>query len=171
MWQIIKKYTPTATADVVRTDNRNVGQDVTIKEILQAVPIAQKQLKRLSDVLKYSPFTLYDLYQCLADNIKYEIDPGNYQFIRLPSNLVKYKTGDCKSVALFVAALVLNLGFGACIRFVSYDDTRSVSHVYVVIDTGGAKIPFDVCLQMVSPGGVMYAKEKKYNYKKDFYLK
>jgi hypothetical protein len=56
--------------------------------------------------------------------------------IKLPSALLKYRTGDCKSYALFTAAVLENLRIPYSLVYTSYNANPVPGHVYVVTDSG-----------------------------------
>lgn len=60
---------------------------------------------------------------------KYVKDGLTFQDIKLPSALEETKTGDCKSLSLYIAANLTALGIKNGLRFAAYG-TRDVTHVY-----------------------------------------
>lgn len=74
------------------------------------------------------------LHHYVARKIPYVAD-GGLQSIRRPAALIGAgMSGDCKSTAVFIAALGRAAGCDAIIRFVEYPGTPWLSHVYALLD-------------------------------------
>jgi hypothetical protein len=64
-------------------------------------------------------------------NIQYKVD-GDNQKIKLPSAFLRERSGDCKSFALFTAAILSNLKIPFSFTYASYNPTdRTPEHIYV----------------------------------------
>ncbi len=76
------------------------------------------------------------IYNYLRDRVKYEKDKPGSQVIKLPSRLIHdVGAGDCKSLALAAAAFMYNNGFNNVrLRYASYNDDVTPSHVYAVAE-------------------------------------
>jgi hypothetical protein len=91
---------------------------------------------------------LRTLYWFLKNEITYKEDPEGEQWIQTPSYLMESGVGDCKSLAVFIASVLWNMGLDYIIRFTTDDpDSRFVTHVYVVaILPNGRKVIIDTVL-------------------------
>lgn len=90
--------------------------------------------------------TAYKLWRYLRTNIVYKKDDPSAQRLFLPSAFVNLRTGDCKSYAIFTAAVLTALGISNGFYFTSYKSRTKPSHVYNWIKTAsGKKIPVDGC--------------------------
>jgi hypothetical protein len=77
---------------------------------------------------------------------KYKRDGLDNQKIVLPKRLVGH-TGDCKSFALFNAAVLAYLGIKGGIRFASYKPNQVPTHVYNYVEIDGKRYPYDSTLK------------------------
>lgn len=68
-----------------------------------------------------------------VDVIRYKEETGD-QTIRLPSALVREGVGDCKSTAVFIAAMCKAAGRSVALRFTLADGSDQYGHVYAVVD-------------------------------------
>ena len=110
--------------------------------------------KNINDVCSY-------LYQYVRDNVNYNEDPDGRQDVQMPGVLVDRKSGDCKSMSLFCASVLSNLGIPYKYRFISQDPKSDLHHVYLIVkDERGREIALD-CVED------SYNKEVKYVKKKD----
>ena len=67
------------------------------------------------------------------DVVRYVREDGD-QLIRMPWRTVEDGEGDCKSLAVLVAALCAAAGRDVKLRFVQYDGEDWYGHVYAVVD-------------------------------------
>jgi hypothetical protein len=79
--------------------------------------------------------TCKKIFDYIVANFSYVADRKE-QVIKLPSALLKYKVGDCKSYALFTAAILENLKIPYKFVFTSYNSNPIPGHVYVTTDGG-----------------------------------
>lgn len=56
------------------------------------------------------------------------------QYIRTPHAYVREKIGDCKSTAIFIAALARAAGHDAALKFVKHPGRSHFGHVYALVD-------------------------------------
>lgn len=100
------------------------------------------------------------LWNYVREHIKYVTDPIGKQFLQHPKLLWFRKLGDCKSMTLFVSAVLQALNIPHLIRFTKYS-TKSVgfTHVYCVVDG----VPIDTVWHT-------YGTEKRYLAKKDYHI-
>lgn len=75
------------------------------------------------------------IFLFVKQNINYKEDKPGKQDIRLPSRLVADKQGDCKSMSLFCASILQNLGIPYKYRFVSQSKNEDYHHVFIFVDT------------------------------------
>lgn len=80
--------------------------------------------------------TCRNIWNHLKHNIKYIEDNNLFQNIKSPVRLSKTGYGDCKSFSLFTAAILKNLGIPCFLKYVSYNNVKIPSHVYVVTQDG-----------------------------------
>lgn len=124
------------------------GQIVTIsangtnaqlqRAIEAAVPAAVEQTKTISRQFKGATDrqTALNIFNYLKTKINYKAD-GNHQKVKLPSALLRTRVGDCKSYALFTAAILQNLKIPYRFTYASYDpNNKEPEHIYVTTDSG-----------------------------------
>lgn len=151
--------TPRGVTETIKTGASN--GDI-IKEIHQALPIAIRQVA--GDVANWFKrdslkSTAWQIWHFLKTEIHYVKDDDN-QKIKLPSAFVADATGDCKSYALFSAAILSALNIPYVIRYTGYiPGATEPQHVYVVVD---GNIPLDAVWQG------RFGTEKKYTFVKDY---
>lgn len=73
------------------------------------------------------------IWQFLNNKIDYKLDPDGEQNIYMPLRLIEQGGADCKSFAMFAAAMLAALGYNSGLRFASYDG-GAPSHVYAYSD-------------------------------------
>ena len=142
---------------------RHIIEDIT-SAITEGVAVQVREFAK-----QFSPDDqgLKELWKWVKTNIEYEED-GDTQIIQEPARLAQSKKGDCKSMTLFVASVLQNMGLDFIIKYVHYNDTGT-NHVYatailkdgtpVIVDTvwkrfNEQKEPFKIIRQQ-------YFKNKK----------
>lgn len=115
--------------------------------LARIVPAAAKQIEQLNFTKSGNPVS--DAKRVAAyvqKNFKYVRDGLQNQNIKLPSALLKEKTGDCKSFALFIAAVLSSWGYKNGFRFAAYKGSTP-THVYnYVLDSENNVFTLDACL-------------------------
>jgi len=124
------------------------GQNIIVKtaatnEQLQraleaALPGAVAQTKDIAPKFKggTDSETCKKIFDYLKTQIRYDKD-GFTQKIKFPSALMRERSGDCKSYALFTAAILKNLGIPFRWTYASYTPGVKVpGHVYITTDSG-----------------------------------
>jgi len=109
-----------------------------IRDLLMSlVPKARKQMKDQAARFKgkNERETCKKIFDYLKNNFTYVADGGE-QIIKLPSALLRYKTGDCKSYSLFTSAILENLKIPYKFVYASYNTNPVPGHVYVVTESG-----------------------------------
>lgn len=108
--------------------------------IERALPkaVAQPQTKALAKKLRgqndYD--TSRNIFNWVLTNIRYKKD-GSHQIVKLPSALLVVKEGDCKSMALLVASLLINNNITPRFVYTSYKhNDPTPTHIYVETDSG-----------------------------------
>jgi len=107
------------------------------------------------------------IWEFIKENIRYKKDRNGHERIKSPGKLWKDREGDCKSMAVFVASILQNLGIPYKYRFAHYPNParpgdRDVNHVFVVAyDNTGSEIPID-------PVAGRYNYEEPYEYSYDY---
>lgn len=93
--------------------------------------------------------TCKNIWEFVKENITYKEDPDGFQFIQSPGYLFwgkngKGGTGDCKSMSIFCASILQNLGIKYAYRFISQTAGNDLHHVFVVLpDERGKEIILD----------------------------
>jgi hypothetical protein len=108
------------------------------RAIEAAVPAAVMQTKELSKKFKglTDRQTALNIFNFLKTQIQYKAD-GNHQKVKLPSALLRTRVGDCKSYALFTAAILTNLKIPYRFTYASYTTgNKEPEHIYVTTDSG-----------------------------------
>lgn len=124
------------------------GQNITVKtaatnQQLQraleaALPGAVAQTKDIAPKFKggTDSETCKKIFDYLKTQVRYDKD-GYTQKIKFPSALMRERSGDCKSYALFTAAILKNLGIPFRWTYASYTPGVKVpGHVYITTDSG-----------------------------------
>ena len=109
-----------------------------IRDLLMSlVPKARKQMKDQAAKFRgrNERETCKKIFDYLKNNFTYVADGGE-QIIKLPSALLRYKTGDCKSYSLFTSAILENLKIPYKFVYTSYNTNPVPGHVYVVTESG-----------------------------------
>jgi hypothetical protein len=117
-----------------------------INAIARALPVAVSQVKERKVRLTGDPVRdAYNLTKYTRRRFTYERDGLQYQDIKLPSALEETKTGDCKSLSLYIAAYLTAAGYNNGLRFAAYG-TKDPTHVYnYILDSSGKIHTFDAC--------------------------
>ena len=115
--------------------------DDIVDAILSAEQWNQDQTAALAPYLKggSTSETLRNVWFFIRSNIRYKKDAPGYERVKLPAKTWADREGDCKSMSVFIAGLLKNLGIPAKYRFVSYEKGRPVTHVYVVATPKGSR--------------------------------
>jgi len=132
------------------------------KAILEALPKAVEQTKNLAPYFRATNEreTAKKIFDFLKQRVKYKADDYR-QVIQLPSAILRPGAiADCKSLSLFTAAVLQNLGIPWDFVLASYTDSTIPGHIYVVTDSG---IIIDVVW-----GKFNSEKKAKYKYKMPF---
>lgn len=108
-----------------------------IKAIHAALPDSIRQTKNIALLFKgkneYE--TCQNLFNYLLTKVRYQADQGT-QIIKTPSALMREKIGDCKSISLFIAAVLDNLKIPYYFTYASYNNSITPSHVYITTKNG-----------------------------------
>jgi hypothetical protein len=108
------------------------------KAILEALPEAVEQTKELAPYFKATNEreTAKRIFDFLKKRVKYKADDYR-QVIQLPSAILRPGAiADCKSLSLFTAAILQNLGIPWHFVLASYSDSTIPGHIYVQTDSG-----------------------------------
>ena len=130
--------------------------------IMAAVPKAVNQTKDLAPYFKTTSDreTAKKIFDYLKKNVKYKADDYR-QVIQLPSAIMQPgAVTDCKSLSLFTAAILQNLGIPWHFVLASYTESPIPGHIYVQTDSG-------VIIDVVW-GKFNSEKKPKYRYKMDY---
>lgn len=132
-----------------------------IRDLIESlVPTAKAQMANFSRQFKSGTEkqTCEKIFNYIKSNFTYVAD-GGQQIVKLPSALLKKKVGDCKSYALFTAAILENLKIPYKFVYTSYSANPIPQHIYVVTK--------DNCIIDVVYGKFNQEKKSTYKYIKD----
>jgi hypothetical protein len=144
------------------TVKRNASNRQLQTAIEDALPVAAKQPVTIALAKKLRGAndleTSRNIFNWVLTNIRYKKD-GSNQIVRLPSGIIRTREGDCKSMSLLVAALLVNNGIVPKFVYTSYkDNDPTPSHIYVETKSG---IILDVVWKRFNS-----EKQPKFKYKK-----
>lgn len=148
-----------------RIESQNGNNQDIINTMIKYVPEATNQVSIIKKRFqgKSNLNTAQKIWGFLKYYVTYKKDASG-QEIKLPSALIHFKNGDCKSYSLFAAAILKGLGLPAYFRFACYDNTKIPSHVYVyTVDEKGKQIIIDACY-------TKFNAEKRFTFNKDYKL-
>lgn len=148
-------------------DNKNIvnytlGSNRDIQRVLEKnFDKAVQQVKQNNFYLKFKGSTpedtAHNVWEYLKENVTYKAD-GYHQKIVLPARL---KIGDCKSLSLFAAAvLYCYYPNNVFLRYVSYSDNSTPTHVYTILRIGTKEIIIDAVWHT-------FNSQKNYTFKKE----
>lgn len=107
-----------------------------------------------------------NIFNYIIDNVHYKEDPTGVQWVKTPSRLLADKTGDCKSMSIFSASCLRALRIDHFFRFVSFNERKQATHVYVIaVLPDGRQIILDPVVRR--NGQPVYNIEENYTYKSD----
>ncbi len=124
--------------DVTYKSEAQKADNKDIRDLLfSLVPQARAQMSKMAKSFRgrNEEETCRKIFDYIVANFSYVADRKE-QVIKLPSALLKYKVGDCKSYALFTAAILENLKIPYKFVFTSYNSNPIPGHVYVTTDGG-----------------------------------
>jgi hypothetical protein len=130
---VIPKFSGVKTDLLTDADNSDLR-----KAIRDAVPAAVEQTKDLAQYFKATNEreTCKRIFDYLKKNVKYKADDWQ-QVVQMPSAIMrKGAIADCKSMSLFTAAILQNLGIPWHFVLASYTDSAIPGHIYCVTDSG-----------------------------------
>ena len=144
---------------------RYTTDDIT-RTVIHCYNLYRGQTRQLAESLRGATEeeSCRRVWQHVVDNIRYHEDGAAYQHVKTPARLFDDGEGDCKSIAVFCASCLSNLGIPCRFRFVNFDpaDGQDVKHVYVVTESG---INLDPVEYMQN--GKLFGEVTPYHYKKD----
>ena len=73
------------------------------------------------------------LHTFVRNCTQYRAERGD-QFIRTPRAFVRDRVGDCKTTAVFIAAMCKRQGHRVSLRYIITDGNAHYSHVYPIVD-------------------------------------
>ena len=128
------------------------------RAIEAAVPVATAQTKKIAKQFRgrNEKETAAKVFNYLKTQVNYKAD-RNEQNVQLPSAIMRDRQADCKSYSLFTMGVLNNLGIPAKLRYASYANDPTPTHVYVVTNNG----------TIIDAVYGKFNAEKPYTYKKD----
>ncbi len=105
------------------------------------------------------------IWSFIKDNIKYDAEPFKKQTTASFNRVIHNKHGDCKHSAIIASCIGFNMGYDVIFRFVSYDKSKELGHVYVLLQdpNTGEKVIVDPLQD--------FNYEKSFTAKKDYLAK
>lgn len=151
--------------DNIKLLHRKGDTDDIINVVLRTLTENRDDVKALAKTVSKDYEGLKEVFNLVKDNIEYQEDPDGGQWIQTPAYLWhKSRIGDCKSFTVFIASILHHMGISYIIRFVSFDSSKTPSHVYPIAILKGKKVIMDAVY-------TWFDAEKPYQHKKDFALK
>jgi hypothetical protein len=123
-----------------------------INALARILPAATKQAEQFKFLRKTGdPITdALSVGFYVRNNFTYIKDGLLEQNIKTPGALLATKTGDCKSFALFIAAVLSAWNYKNGLRFAGYNGSSQPTHVYNFVLTNENKIfTLDACLPLL----------------------
>lgn len=148
-----------------RTWKANGNTQDIVEAILAADDHNADQTRELAQHLRGANDmeSLRNVWFFVKHNIRYVKDTPGHERVKLPAKTWADRTGDCKSMSVFIAGLLKNMGITCKYRFVSF--TRGpVTHVYVVAYPNGREVILDAVAKR-------FDYEEPYHSKKDYMTK
>lgn len=105
--------------------------------------------------------TCRNIWTALRNQVKYLEDPDGRQVIKSPGALWYSKKGDCKSLSVFIASVLANLGIPYSYRFISQNRLDPFHHVYIIANPDSQPIYIDAVLDR-------FNYQEPYKKKKDY---
>jgi hypothetical protein len=139
------KGVPAYNKSLTVTRKNAITGDI-IKTLTDCFNLAVKQTKEFAENFRGSNSfqSASNVWSFVRSNITYKKDGDGYQVIQSPGALLNRLNGDCKSQSLLISAVLYNLGAdNVRLRFVSYQNNKTPTHVYTVFDFEGKTIPVD----------------------------
>jgi hypothetical protein len=154
------------------TAKRQANTNDIMQALYNVAPAAAHQMKMLSSAEILQEYTgepvstARNFAAWINKNIQYQADGYQYQRIILPEKLLITKKGDCKSFSLLMLAALSYYGFRNGLRFASYRENKTPTHVYnFVIDEKGNKFTFDSCVSTLKESNkATYIKDMEVQY-------
>lgn len=149
---------------ILRHSNAITGNIVTVLNncVSKSVKDTAKISQNFKDATVYA--SAFKIWSFVRQNIVYKKDDDGKQIIKFPGALWAQRTtgGDCKSMSLFVSGLLFNLGAeNVRLRYVSYNNNPTPTHVYTVFNYQGRIVPVDTVIET-------FDYEKNFTYKYDY---
>ena len=153
-------------ARVIMTDG--ITEDI-VSVVLKVFKETNGQVANLAKAIAKGQNSPLDKCRAVFDfvkkNIAYRLDPANEQRIPEPARILAQGFSDCKGYAILTSSLLNAMDVPTAIRFVSFSQSKKITHVYTVAKlANGKEMVIDPCLDIVG-------QEKQPTYKKDYMTK
>lgn len=118
--------------------NKAGNTDDIITEIINCYNEYKNSTYELAQSLQGSTEldTCKNVFDFAVNNVEYCEDPAGVQWVRTPARLLHDGVGDCKSYAILIASILDNLNIPCMFRFVSFNNEKQYTHVYIVTESG-----------------------------------
>lgn len=145
---------------------RNGITDDIVSEILTVLADSTWQTSDLAKSFREAnpKQTAENIHRYIRENIVYRLDPDGVQLIKTPARTILDGFGDCKAYSILACSLLQNVGIACCLRFVSFNQSPTWTHVYAVAKEGNQEYFIDACLPA-------FNQQKPYTHKKDYMTK
>ena len=158
---------PFAPGQVVFDTTLGGNRDI-ISTIEKALPGAVTQTKNISSQFQGQSIleTASNIWYWLKSNVQYQKDDDDHQIAKYPSKLLSDRTADCKSFALFTAAILKNLNVPFVFRYINQDGGNIPKHVYIVAyEDNHNPVYIDLVHSRFNeePGQIKFKKDYNYN--------
>lgn len=104
--------------------------------------------------------TAKNVFKFLKNNVRYVVDSEENQKIKSPSAIIATGACDCKCYSLFIGGILGAMKIPFVYRFASYNKSKSLGHVYIVMYYYAKEIYIDPVLPK-------FNEQKKYTHKLD----
>jgi len=118
--------------------NKTKASNQDIRRLIdRMIPVSVVQTKEMASRFKgiNEKESAKKIWDFLKNEITYIEDDHN-QVVKSPSALLRERSGDCKSYALFTSGILTNLGIPHHLVYTSYSWDPTPSHVYVETESG-----------------------------------
>lgn len=113
-------------------------EKATLNTLRDTVLDNYQQVKELAKILKGETDlqTFFNIWYFLHEQIKYGLDAAGKEEIRTPARCWtdRFNGVDCDCLAVFTAALLINLGYNPKFEIVAMNNNPNYEHIYVVVD-------------------------------------
>ena len=126
---------------------KNASVEDIIKAVVHADRLSGHFTARFAPMLRAGTHrqTLKNVWQFTRRNITYLRDTDGEEVVKSPGKTWEDRTADCKSLSVFIASILKNLGYEYFYRVVFYDPASpNQGHIYpIAVLPDGEEVPMD----------------------------